>query len=131
MADQHKDEKETPVVLTMSALKEMMSALIAEMKKPYIDPDLVARNLAAKLRLRAQREESERDLAAIQDACPHMRDDNTSAIAWANNFHRARKLYVTEGPCQRCNKFFHPWMKSNAEYIHWLKVPVGKAGVIQ
>jgi hypothetical protein len=131
MADQHKDEKEAPVVITLSALKEMLSTLVAEMKKPVVDHELVARNLAAKLRLRAQREESKRDLDAIQNACPHLRGDGTSTIAWATNYHRARQLYVQEGPCQHCNKFFHPWMEDKAEYLAALKRPVGQAGIIQ
>lgn len=128
MANQQTDEKETPVVITLSALKDMMSALVAEMKKPFVDPDIVARNLAAKMRLRAQREESERDLAAIQDSCPHMRDDNTSAVAWHEQFWRARKLYIREGFCQRCNKHFFPGLPG---YVEMLRVPTGKAGVIQ
>ena len=127
MADQHKDEKETPITLTLSALKEMMSALVAEMKKPHVDPDIVARNLASKLRMREQREESQRDLDAIQNQCSHMREDNTSRIAWIENFVRARNLYVREGFCQLCNKHYHPGVEGYAEI---LRIPTGKVGLI-
>ncbi len=38
-----------------------------------------------------------------QKACPHLRDDNTSAIAWMQN-----SDLVFRGVCQRCNKLFSP-----------------------
>jgi hypothetical protein len=131
MANQLKDETSEPTMnITMSALKEMLSALVAEMKKPHVDPELVARNEAVRLRMRKQREQSEKDLEATQDSCSHMREDNTSRVAWAENFVRDRQLYVKEGFCQLCNKHYHPGMKRKHEYAEMLKVPVGKAGII-
>jgi len=128
MATQHTDEPKLNI--TMSDLKDMMAALVAEMKKPHVDPDIVARNEATKVRMRAQREESERDLEAIQNSCSHLREDNSSRIAWQEQFIRATKLYVIDGFCQNCNKHFHPNMKNPSEYAKWLKIPTGKVGLI-
>jgi hypothetical protein len=132
MANQLKDENpsDQPITLTMGALKEMLSALVAEMKKPHVDLELVARNEAVRQRMRRQREQSAKDLDAVQDSCSHMREDNTSRVAWAENFVRDRQLYVKEGFCQLCNKHYHPNMKRPHEYAEMLKVPVGKAGII-
>jgi hypothetical protein len=130
MANQQKDENEQPVTLTMGALKEMLTTLVVEMKKPHVDPDIVARNEATKARMRAQRAQSERDLEAEQLNCSHLREDNTSRIAWHEPFQVSKQLYVKEGFCQGCNRHFHPGMKDRNEYIHWLKVPTGKVGLI-
>jgi hypothetical protein len=127
MANQQKDDNDQPINMTMGMLKEMLSALVAEMKKPFIDPEIVARNEAAKVRIRAQRLESEKDQKAIEDACTHRRDDLTSAVAWQEQFHRARRLYITDGFCQHCNKHFAPGVEG---YSEMLKIPTGKVGVI-
>lgn len=131
MANQVKDENaSTPIAITMEQLQAILGTLAAEMKKPHVDPDVVARNEAARARLRAQRLESEQDLEAIQNSCSHLREDNTARIAWIENFVRAIGLYVREGFCQNCNKHFHPNMKHKEEYIAALKMPTGKAGII-
>lgn len=127
MANQQKDDNDAPITLTLGMLKEMMTTLVVEMKKPHVDPDIVARNLAAKARLRAQREESAKDLAAIQDNCAHLRPDNSANIAWIENFHRARNLFIQEGFCQLCNKHFHPGVPGYAEI---LRLPRGRVGLI-
>ena len=127
MANQQKDEMDAPITLTMGSLKEMLSALVAEMKKPHVDLELVARNEAVKIRMRAQLAQSKLDLDAIQDQCSHLREDGTSRIAWHEPFNRKQKLYIQEGFCQMCNKHYHPGIK---DYVAMLKVPTGKVGII-
>jgi hypothetical protein len=126
MADQQKHKAEDAEVLSPGQIA-MMKILIEEMRKPYVDQDVVARNEAARQRLRAQRTESEANIEAVWNSCSHMREDNTSRVAWITNFHRARNLYITEGFCQACNKPFRPGVKG---YEEMLKMPVGKAGIV-
>ena len=125
MADQqkHKAEEATTAGLTI----EQLQALIETMRKPYVDPEVTARNERARQRLRDQREEAEANKRLIEDSCSHMREDNTSRIAWIENFHRARGLYIKEGFCQACNKHYRPGV---AGYEHIINVPVGKSGLV-
>ena len=127
MANQHKDEP--ALNITMSDLKDMMAALVAEMKKPHVDPDILARNEAAKQRIRAQREESEAELKATQDACSHLREDGTSRVAWHEQYIRSKKLFFQIGFCQACNRSFYP-DAGDPDYTRMLKVPSGKPGLI-
>jgi hypothetical protein len=128
MANQHTDEPKLNI--TMSDLKDMLAALVAEMKKPVVDHDLLARNEAAKQRIRAQREESAADLKQIQDNCSHLREDGTSRVAWHEQYMRALKLFYQIGFCQACNKHYHPEMEDKADFMRMLKVPSGKPGLI-
>lgn len=127
MANQQTNEQ--ALNITPSALKEMLAALVAEMKKPHVDPDLVARNEAAKQRIRSQREESEAELKALQNSCSHLREDGTSRIAWHEQYMRAKKLFYTIGFCQACNRPFYP-DANDPDYTRMLKVPSGKPGLI-
>ena len=130
MADQQKHHKAEEAQEAQFSQREvaMIAAIAEAMKKPYVDPEITARNERARVRLREQREEAEQNIAAIQNQCSHMRDDNTSRVAWITNYHRARSLYITEGFCQACNKHFKPGING---YEAMLKVPVGKAGIVQ
>lgn len=128
MANQHTDEPKMNV--SMSDLKDMLAALVAEMKKPVVDQDLLARNEAAKQRIRAQREESAADLKQIQDNCSHLREDGTSRVAWHEQYMRAKKLFYQIGFCQACNIHLHPEMGDLDLYKRMLRVPSGKPGLI-
>ena len=128
MANQHTDEPKMNI--SMSDLKDMLAVLVAEMKKPHVDPDLLARNEAAKQRIRAQRAESEADKKQTQDGCSHLREDGTSCVAWHEQYIRAKKLFYTIGFCQHCEKHYHPEMEDKQEYSRMLRVPTGKPGLI-
>lgn len=104
-----------------------LKILIEEMKKPYVDEEAVAKKERARERLQRERAEAERRIAARQNACSHLRDDNTSRVAWITLLQVAKGLYITEGYCQLCNKHFAPGVPG---YEAMLKVPVGKAGLI-
>jgi hypothetical protein len=128
MANQHNDEQKLNI--SMSDLQNMLAALVAEMKKPAAkDPDLVARNEAARKRIHEQRIESEAELKQTQDNCSHLRDDGTSRIAWHEQYIRDKKLFFQIGFCQNCNRPFYP-DRNDPEYIRMLKVPTGKPGLI-
>lgn len=115
----------------MALIREIVSSAVEASKKPYVDQDEVAKKERARQRLRDQRKEAQEQIEAIQNGCNHLRDDNTSRVAWITNFNRQRQLYITEGFCQLCNKHYHPGMKEgSAVYEAMLRVPVGKAGII-
>jgi hypothetical protein len=128
MADQQKHKADEATETLSPTQLAMIKAIAEAMKTPYVDPEIAARNLRAKTRLRDERELAEANKASIEDQCSHMREDNTSRVAWIVNYHTARKLYITEGFCQLCNKHYRPGV---AGYEAMLKLPVGKAGVIQ
>jgi hypothetical protein len=107
-----------PVQMDQSTLLRM----IEEMKKPYVDPDQAARKQRDRERLRAERERQESLRQAAQDACPHMREDNTSAIAWMTNSDG-----ITRGVCQRCNALFTP---EHPRYMQLIRIPVRSGNVI-
>lgn len=126
MADQQKHKAEEASTLSPETVA-MMKVLIEEMRKPHIDQEVVARNERARQRLRDQRRDSEAAIEAVWNSCSHMREDNTSRVAWIENFHRAIGRYVIEGFCQACNKPFRPGVVG---YEAMLKIPVGKAGIV-
>lgn len=126
MADQQKHKAEEADVLSPGQIA-MMKVLIEEMRKPYVDQDVVARNERARDRLRTQREESEKQVEAAWRSCSHMRGDNTSRVAWIENFHAAIGKYIIEGFCQACGCPFKP---GRPGYEQMLKVPTGKTGIV-
>jgi hypothetical protein len=111
----------------LELIKTLIAEVTKENKKPYVDEDVVAKKLAARTRLRAEQAEMVRNIEAMQAACSHLREDNTSAVAWAENFHRAKGFYIKEGPCQRCSKNFHPGVEGYEDII---RISTGKMGVI-
>lgn len=130
MAEQQKAAEPARLSITAEDLKEILAAAIAQGQKPYVDPEKVRQAEAAKARIAKQRETSERETEARQSACSHLREDNTSRIAWNQFHHVERQLYIWEGFCQMCNKHFFPGMKPKGEYERMIRVPSGKPGII-
>jgi hypothetical protein len=111
----------------LELIKTLIAEVVKENRKPYVDEELEARKLKARTRLREERAEAQRNIDATQTACMHRREDGTSTVAWAENFHKARGLWIKEGPCQRCDKNFKPGVSG---YEEMLMVPQGKMGII-
>lgn len=95
-----RNEAESP---TLALTPEQLKDLLVEMRKPVVDE-------AAELRKETQRERLRGSVARKrkQDAdriggCAHLREDNTSAIAWMRNSDQ-----VIRGVCQRCFGEFAP-----------------------
>lgn len=93
-----------------------------ELKKPYIDPSLVAKRERDSQRMRQQVAENRRVKAAKEASCSHRREDNTSAIAWMTNSDMA-----TRGVCQRCNRLVQP---DDADYMILIAVPDRAIGMV-
>jgi len=127
MPNQQNADVNAPVQLTALELTKIISEAVEAAKKPYLDPIIEQRKIKARETMRLQREESLADEAATQNACPHVRDDNTSTIAWINNYHRSLKEYHREGFCQRCGKPFKP---GDINYAHFASIPTGRGGIV-
>lgn len=128
MADQQKHKADEATETLSPQQLAMIKAIAEAMKTPYIDQSAVENKERARIRLRQERDMAEKSKAAIEDSCSHVREDNTSRVAWITNHWRSIDRYVTEGFCQLCNKHYRPGVEGYAEM---LKIPVGKAGVIQ
>jgi transposase-like protein len=100
----------------------IIADIVREMKKPYIDPDVQARKERDRQRLRHEEELATAERKERQSNCPHVRQDNTSVIAWMTNSDN-----VTRGVCQRCNKLFTP---EDPDYIKFIRIPTRAAGIV-
>lgn len=109
-------------MLPMSA--DAIRVLVEEMRKPYVDREAEARKAAARARLQQDEKERMEALAVMQEACAHVREDSSSAVAWYP-FQNTRGT-VTIGVCQRCNLTLRP---SHPKYLDMLKVPT-RTGVM-
>lgn len=101
---------------------EFAKAIAEGIRQGKIDPEMEARKERDRIRLRAERERSEKSRKAKMDACTHLREDNTSTVAWMRNSDE-----VTRGVCQRCNKLFVP---GDPDYDRVVRISTGRAGVI-
>lgn len=114
---------EAPALPSMSPDQmALFMALVQEMKKPYVDEDVVARKLRDKERLQNERRIAVANIEAAQDACTHLRDDNTSRIAWIDNSDGIRR-----GVCQACNVTLAP---GHHAYERMRRIPTRMAGII-
>ncbi len=115
--------QEPTVQITQSALADLLKTAIEEAKKPFNDPELQRRKERDRARIRKERELAEANIKAVQDACTHLRTDNTSCVAWMQNSDG-----IVRGVCQHCNKLFVPEMGD--EYVRMRRVPTMSPGVI-
>lgn len=126
MAEPTKSTASQPVVSQPAQPVQMDTAtllkMIEELKKPYVDPKIVEAKERQRLALREERKRSEENRKAREAACSHLREDNTSRIAWMQN-----SDLVTRGVCQSCNALFQP---GHPDYMRLIKIPVGRAGII-
>lgn len=116
------------LTLTAADLANIIREAVESAKAPYIDPAKESQIARNKQRMQDQLAESAESIKAGQDNCSHLREDNTSRVAWAVNYVVAKKLYIKEGFCQACNKHFAPGVD---QYGEMLRVPTGRQGLIQ
>jgi hypothetical protein len=118
-----KPEEVTPAAPAATVDLAALGKAIAEgLKEAKRDPELEARKARDRQRIREERGRQEANQRAIQDNCPHLREDNTSAVAWMRNSDD-----ITRGVCQRCNALFTP---EHPEYLRLIRIPTRAAGVI-
>jgi len=104
-------------------LLQMFAAAIAQgMRQAQIDPEKEAKKARWRERLRKERADAEANRIQRESDCPHMREDNTSVIAWFR-FNDG----VTRGVCQRCDKRFNPYLEDgrtpDPDYARMIKIP--------
>lgn len=116
--------KETVKEVPQSPLTPEMIAILQEIKKPYVDPVVEANKLKQREQMRRTVQEGEEDKRIRQANCSHMRDDNTSRIAWYT-FSDG----VERGFCQLCNKKYDA-VENRTDYIAARRVPTRSAGVV-
>lgn len=107
------------VVLTRDALADLLRQVLEEAKKPYIDPDVESRKARDRERLRCEREIAEKARRDYQARCTHLREDGSSAVAWAT-----QSDGITRGVCQHCNRLFVP---EDPDYAQVIRIPVRSA----
>ena len=109
------ESNEPQLSLTKDDLSYLLSKVIEESKKPYVDANVEAQKVRNRERIRGERAEQEANRAAREAACAHMREDNTSAVAWMQNSDN-----IWRGVCQRCNALFTP---SHPDYAALIRIP--------
>lgn len=115
-----KPDPNAPISLTPDALR----TLVEEIKKPYVDREAEARKTADRDRLRRDERDRLAAIAAAQEACPHVREDNSSAIAWYPFSSPAGSTVM--GVCQRCNLTLKP---GHPRYEALMRIPT-RTGVM-
>jgi hypothetical protein len=119
---------EENVNLSKTDLAGLIAAAIKAAREPIVDEAKEASLARNKERMRTQLAESAASVVAAQNNCSHLREDNTSRVAWAENFVASRKLFVKEGFCMACGKHYKPGVEGYAEA---LRIPTGRQGLIR
>ena len=83
--------------LSPELLRQLLTTVIAEARKPYVDEDAEKLKHSRRMRLRASMLELKAAEKARQENCTHLREDNTSCIAWMVNTDG-----ITRGFCPHC-----------------------------
>jgi len=107
------------ITLTAGQLETMLSRVLEEAKKPYVDPELAAKVLRARERVRQANADMIAAEKVTQANCGHLREDNTSAIAWMLNSDE-----VWRGVCMHCRKLYTP---EDTDYARVIKIPTRTA----
>jgi len=127
MADQ-KTQDSGAVTMTKSDLAAIVAAAVSQAVKAtneYVDPIVEANKTRMKTSMKALRVENERNREYRESLCSHRRDDNSSRVAWIDNWVARTGRVVREGFCQGCEKHFHPEIDPVA-YMEMVKVSTGK-----
>lgn len=110
------------VTLSKQELAELLKTTALAFREAQKDPLAEARKEAGRIRLREEQERQKEVKRMREAACSHLREDNTSAVAWMKNSDD-----VTRGVCQRCNTDFAP---GHPKYNELMRIPTRAAGII-
>jgi hypothetical protein len=101
-------EKFAPILESIA----LTPAKLREAQKPYVDPDVIARNNFERGEFYRLQRESDDLIKAQQAACPHIDRNQKYTIKLQHNFHDN----MPRGICVRCNLYIEP--------AHWESRPV-------
>jgi|SRR3990167_1978181 len=101
------------IPLTFQQLKD----LLAEARKPHIDPAEEAKKLSQRDRVHTSELRRRAAEKRRWEACVHLREDNTSCIAWMRNSDG-----IVRGVCQRCQC---PFVPTHPDYERLIRIPTG------
>jgi len=90
--------------------------ILKEARKPYVDEQAEALKAKRREQLREANRQHIADQKLQQEYCSHLREDNTSAMAWMNSY--PDKQF--RGVCQRCNLLVEP---EHPKYRQLLAIP--------
>ena len=108
--------------LTGAQLQNLLATVIEEARKPYIDKDAAELKEKRRLRLRAAMLEMQAAEKARQENCTHLREDNTSVIAWMTNTDG-----VTRGFCPHCTAVID---EDHPQRAALLRVPTRQPSIV-
>lgn len=115
-------EKELTTGMSALQMEQFAEVLANAMRGAQKDPIKEQQKEAARMRLRQQQKEDAQVRKMREDSCIHMREDNTSVIAWMQNSDG-----VVRGVCQRCNTCFDP---SHPRYVELRRIPYRSSSVV-
>ena len=102
---------ERAVVMTPDQLESLVKAA----RSPVVDEAALRSKEESRQRMRDRIAQKRRNDEARYAACAHLREDNTSRMAWMNNSDGVRR-----GVCQLCGMECAP---SHPEYDRLIRVP--------
>ena len=108
--------------LSAAQLQNLLSVVLEEARKPYVDEDAKKLKESRRLRLRAAMLEMQAAEKARQVNCTHLREDNTSCIAWMVNTDG-----ITRGFCPHCCLVIDEKHPKRAEL---LRVPTRRPSIV-
>jgi hypothetical protein len=89
-----------PIMQGMQLTPEKLN----ELKKPFIDPKFIARELRETVNTKKQEAEQRAATAARQAGCPHLDLNQRDSICLIHNFHD----HQARGICVLCHDLIHP-----------------------
>lgn len=126
--------KATGVNLTLDQFQTLMQTLIAESRKPVIDPLQVSQKQRMKESNRIGIENKRKHQLAKFRMCNHMQRGpyaGCCAVAWA-----MQSDGIVRGPCQNCGTFFSPKLEECIDpevhemYKHLIRIQTHPAGAV-
>lgn len=119
MADQ-KNHDSGAVTMTQADLAAVVAAAVSQAVKAqneYKDPIVVENKKRMRANMQQQQKDNLRNKEYRESQCSHLRENNSSRIAWIDNFIASKGIVIREGFCMGCEKHFHPEKEGYAEMV--------------
>ena len=119
MADQ-KNHDSGAVTMSQADLAAAIAAAVSQAVKAqneYKDPEIVANKARMRQSMQQQQKDNLRNKEYRESSCNHLRENNSSRVAWIDNYVAATGRVVREGFCMVCEKHFHPDKPGYAEMV--------------
>jgi len=121
MANQGATSQPEQVTLSKAELAELIQAGAQMFREAQKDPMEAQKKEAMRDRLRGEQARSKEAMRLREEGCSHLREDNTSAIAWM-----ATSDGRVPGTCQHCGTVFHD---THPRYSELRRIPTHRGSV--